>query len=189
MADDKNFYKSILRRAGGENMGGWKNRLLFYPEHLFKAVPLLIAKPETVEELALAEGTFEPREAGTEPMAIYATDKTVGYKAENQGELDGQSFKGSGEFFHPGTKTEVAGISRQLNNTPGYLIIISPEGEQFICGQPGLPVYIKPSFDGGTQRADRRGFAFTFEHDSYVPFIKLKTPIDVEVYFNPVTQP
>lgn len=186
---EKDFYKSILRRAGGENMGGFKNRMLFYPEHLFKAIPTLVEDPIEMADLATAEGAFEPVEAGTEPMAIYATDKTVGMKAENQGELDGQSFNITGEFFHPGTKTEVAGAARKLNNTPGYLVVESPEGEQFIVGQKGLPCYVKPSFDGGTARADRRGFPFTFGADSYAPFIKLKVKIDMDLYFNPVTEP
>ncbi|MDR1716346.1 MAG: hypothetical protein LBS20_10915 [Prevotella sp.] len=186
---EKDFYQSLLREAIHENMGGFKNRLLFYPDHLFSVIPTLIAAPTDMEELALADGTFEPIEVGIEPMAIYATDKTVGMKAENQGELDGQSFSITGEFFHPGTKTEVAGAARKLNNTPGYLVLESPEGEQFIIGQKGLPCFVKPSFDGGTARADRRGFSFTFQADSYVPFIKLQTPIDMDQYFNPVTQP
>lgn len=180
----ENLYTSLLRTAGGENMGGYQNRILFYPNHLFKTMPTLIKAPTTVEELAMAEGAFEPITAGHEPMAIYATDKTVGLKAENQGELDGQSFKISGEFFHPGTKAEASGISRLLNNTPGSLVLTSPEGEQFIIGQPGLPVYIKPSYNGGVQRSDRRGFAYTFEADSYVPILKLKVPIDLDLYFN-----
>lgn len=184
-----NLYTSILHNTGGENMGGFQNRLLFYPNHLIKKQPTLIANPTTTEELALAEGSYEFKEENGQPVAIYATDKTVGMKAENQGELDGQSFKITGEFFHPGTKTEVAGMSRLVNNCPGTLILISPEGEQFIVGQPGLPVYIKPSFDGGTARADRRGTSFTFECDSYVPYTKLKTPIDFDQYFNPVTEP
>ncbi|MDR0824583.1 MAG: hypothetical protein LBN74_05775 [Prevotella sp.] len=186
---EKDFYKSILRRAGGENMGGFKNRILFYPEHLFKVYPTLVENPQDTEDLATGEGAFEPVDEDTEPMAIYATDKTVGMKAENQGELDGQSFKISGEFFHPGTATEVAGVARKLNNTPGFLVLESPEGEQFMVGQKGLPAYVKPSFDGGTQRTDRRGFAFTFEADSYTPLIKLKVKIDMDQYFNPVTEP
>ncbi len=179
-----NLYKSILHTPGTENMGGFQNRLLCYPAHEVTSVPTLPEKPATVEELAIAEGTFEFKDKDGEPIAIYATDKTVGMKAENQGETDGQSFNVTGEFFHPGNKTEVAGFARMVNNTPCYLVLISPEGEQFIVGQPGLPCNIKASYDAGTARSDRRGFPFTFEADSLAPLIKLKTPIDVEPYFN-----
>ena len=173
----KNLYKSLLREAGGENMGGFRNRVLFYPDHMMKTTPVLIEDPQSTEELALAEGAYEFIDPVNKPIAMYATDKTVGMKAENQGELDGQSFKQTGELFHPGMATELAAIARLLNNCPGSLVLRTPEGEQIMVGQPGLPVYLKPSFDGGTGRADRRGMSFTFEADSYVPFMKLKTPI------------
>ncbi len=177
------LYKSILQAPGIENMGGFKGRILAYPVHWMKQIPTLPKNPTTLDEASTAEGTFEFLDPSKKPIAIYATRKTVGYKAENQGEEDGQSFKCTGEFFYPGPKAEASGFARIVNNTPFYLVLESPEGDQFIAGQPGLPVSIKPSFDGGKAPADRRGFSFTFEHDSYVPLVKLKTPIDSEQYF------
>lgn len=180
------LYKSILNKPGSENMGGWQNRILFYPAHWMKEIPTLIKDAQTIEELALADGAFEFIDPANKPIAIYATPRTVGMKADNQGETDGQSFHITGEFFHPNVKTEVGGFSRLVNNTPGYMVVFSPEGDQFIIGQIGLPVTIKPSFDGGTAPADRRGTAYSFENDSYAPYIKLKTPIadaDLAEYF------
>lgn len=181
-----NLYKSILNTPGSENMGGYQNIILFYPAHWVTEIPSLIKAPATMEELALADGAFEFIDPLNKPIAIYATPKTVGMKAENQGETDGQSFHITGQFYHPNVKTEVGGFSRLVNNTPGYLVLFSPEGEQFIIGQKGLPATIKPSFDGGTAPADRRGTSYTFECDSYAPYIKLKTPIsdaDLADYF------
>lgn len=173
-------FAPLFAPCGIENMGGWQNQVAFVPGCHAKAVPLLPKEIAKDEDLVTAAGAFEYKDAAGKPMYIYATDKTVKYSAENQGETDGQSFKISGEFFHPGTKVEAAAFARKVNNTPGYLILISPEGEQFMVGQPGLPCTIKPSFDGGQARSDRRGFKFSFEADSYCPYVKLGTPIDFE---------
>lgn len=173
-------FAPLFSGCGIENMAGWQNRLAFIPECHVKTIPLLPKDIVKDEDLVTASGAFEFKDAEGKPMYIYATDKTVKYTAENQGETDGQSFKLSGEFFYPGTAAKAAAFARKVNNTPGYLILISPEGEQFLVGQPGLPCTIKPSFDGGQARADRRGFKFTYEADSYTPLIKLGTPIDFE---------
>jgi hypothetical protein len=161
-------------------MGGWQNQLAFIPECDVTDIPELPKSPTTDLDLVTAAGAFVFKSADGKPTYIYATDKTVQYKADNQGEIDGQSFTITGQFFFPGTKIEVAAFSRKVNNTAGYLVLISPEGEQFMVGQKGLPCSIKPAFDGGMARADRRGFLFTFSADSYAPFVKLGTPIDFE---------
>jgi hypothetical protein len=170
-------FMPLLDPVGIENMAGWQNSLAFIPAHSVTTVPSLPAEPASNEDLVTAAGDFVYKTEGTKPMYIYATDKTVKYTAENQGETDGQSFKITGEFFYPGTKTAVAAFARKVNNTPGYLVLISPENEQYLVGQKGLPCSIKPSFDGGQARSDRRGFKFTFEADSYAPYIRLEATI------------
>jgi hypothetical protein len=166
--------------CGIENMGGWQNRLAFVPDCEVTSVPTLPAEPTTDEQLVVATGAFVFKAEKGKPMLIKATDKTVSYNAENQGETDGQSFNITGEFFIPGNMTQAAAFSRKVNNTPGYLILISPEGEQILVGQKGLPCNIKPSYAGGQARADRRGFSFAYQTDSFVPMIKLGTPIDFD---------
>ena len=170
----------LLSSCGLENMGGMKNRLAFIPVCEVTAVPTLPANPVSEEDLVTATGNFEFKEPTGKPIYIYATDKTVKFSVENQGETDGQSFKMSGEFFHPGTKVEAAAFARKVNNTPGYLLLEDPESNQYIVGQPGLPCTIKPSFDFGMARTDRRGFKFTFEADSYCPFIRMAAPYDLD---------
>jgi len=182
----KKGFEPLFWGTGTENMGGWQNRIVFYPAHLMKAVPLLPAPSDALsnEELVTAPGAFEFKDPTDKPMPIYATDQTVKYDAENQGETDGQSFKNTGEFFYPGIGADAAGFARRVNNVPGYLLLISPEGGQYMVGQPGLPCTIKPSFSGGQARADRRGYKYTFQSDCYAPLIKLESPIDVEALFN-----
>lgn len=168
---------------GIENMGGLQGRLAFISQYDVSSVPMLPSADEVLEEkdLSIAKGSFIFKEGTTgKPQYIYATDKTVSYNAENQGETDGQSFHITGEFFYPGTVARAAAFSRKVNNTPGYLILITPEGDQILVGQPGLPCTIKPSFAAGQARADRRGFKYTFEADSFAPYAFLETPIDFD---------
>jgi len=166
--------------AGSENMGGFKNRLLFIPAASVTAAPDLPTTIAAAEDLVTAEGSFTFSSEGDKPIFIYATDKTVKLDAENQGEVDGQSFVQKGEFFHPGSKADVAAFARKVNNTPGYLILEGPDGTQYMVGTPGLPCTIKPAFNGGAARSDRKGFLFTFEADSFCPFVILGTPIDFD---------
>jgi hypothetical protein len=141
---------------------------------------MLPANPVTEADLVTAIGAFAFREAGSTPILIYATDKTVQFDAENQGETDGQSFRQHGQFFHPGSKMEVSAFARRVNNTPGYLVVIGPDGTQYLIGQPGLPCTIKPGFTGGAARTDRKGTMFTFEADSFAPIVILGAPIDID---------
>jgi hypothetical protein len=173
-------FSPLKWETGAENMGGYKNRVLFIPASAVTSVPILPDKATSAEELITAEGAFTFKESGDKPMFIYATDKTVKLDAENQGETDGQSFVQKAEFFHPGSKAEVAAFSRSVNNTPGYLIVEDPNGTQYLIGAPGLPCTIKPAFSGGAARTDRKGFQFTCEADSFAPFVVLGTPIDMD---------
>ncbi len=171
--------------CGSENMGGYKNRLLFIPSCSVSEVPTLPDEITDSEDLVTAAGAFVFNDIGDKPIFIYATDKTVTLEAENQGDTDGQSFVQKGEFFHPGSKAEVAAFARKVNNTPGYIILEDANGVQYMVGSKGLPANIKPSFTGGGERTDRKGFQFTYEADSFAPFVILGTPIDMDEIENP----
>lgn len=180
-------FVNLQHPCGSENMGGYRNRVLFVPACAVSAAPEVpsISTASDPADLVTAEGAFVFKETGDKPIIIYATDKTVQMDAENQGETDGQSFRQFGEFFHPGPKVEAAAFARAVNNTSGYLIVEDTSGMQYMVGSPGLPCTIKPAFTGGAARTDRRGFSFAFEADSFSPFVVLGTPIDIEELENP----
>jgi len=175
--------------AGTENMGGYKNRLLFIPAGSVSAVPELPDVIAASLDLVTAAGAFTFTDPLDKPIFIYATDKTVQYDAENQGEADGQSFRQFGQFIHPGAKAEVSAFARKVNNTPGYIILEDPAGVQYMVGSKGMPCTLKPSFAGGAARTDKKGSTFTFEADSFAPFVILGTPIDIDALENAVVAP
>ena len=177
-------FGSMLWDSGSDNMGGYKNRILFIPDSAVSATPLIPKVKAADADYVTASGAFTFKTTGETPTPIYATRATVSYKADIQGETDCKSYKISGEFFHPGNKIDAAAFARKVCNTPGYLIIESPDGQQQIVGQPGLPCTVSASFDGGKAPADKRGWTFTYEADSMAPIIVMGTPIDIDAAFS-----
>jgi len=165
---------------GADNMGGYKSRLLWYPESDFSAAPLLPKVIAANEDYVTAAGAFVPKVAGTKPTVFNATDATVKYSAPSQGELEGQSYAPTGEFYRAGSKVEYGAFARKYNNTPGYLVLEDMDGKQILVGQPGLLCNLKAEYDGGQKRADRRGIKFTFSADSLAPVVYLGTHIDID---------
>lgn len=97
--------------VGQNNMGGYKGRLLFVPFDAPNTVPTVPdpGKAADNEALVTAAGTFAFPAEGTykQPIYLYSTDATVDYKAEQQGEADGISYKQTLSFFFPGNTPEM----------------------------------------------------------------------------------
>lgn len=170
---------------GQNNMGGYKGHLLFVPFNAPTTVPT-VPDPEKAtsnEELVTAVGTFTFPAEGVykQPIYLYSTEATVEYKAEQQGEADGISYKPTLSFFFPGNTPGMHAFNTMVKNTPGYYVFEDSDGRQMILGQPGLYASTAPSFNGGKSRADRRGTTYTATADSNYSAIFLQTPIDMEV--------
>ena len=141
------------------------------------------SKATSNEELITAAGSFTFPAEGTykQPIYLYSTEATVEYKAEQQGEADGISYKCTLGFFSPAILRGMHAFNALIKNTPGYYIFEDADGKQMITGQPGLYATTGPSFNGGKARADRRGTTYTATVDSNYSAIFLQTPIDMEV--------
>jgi hypothetical protein len=173
-------FDPITGLQGEDNMGGYKDFVIWYPKRNFSAVPALPAVKATDADYVTAAGAFTPKVAGNKPIYIECTPGTVKYSAPSQGEIEGQSFAPAGEFFRAGDKVSYAALARKNQNSPGYLVLENMDGKQIMVGQPGLECNLKFEFDGGQKRADRRGYKVTFATDSVSPVIYLGTPVDVD---------
>lgn len=172
-------FAALNWQGGQNNMGGFKNYVVFYPAHLCKTVPQL---PEDIAgdtDYVEAVGAFS-MDATEAPVFIYATDETVKYTAEAVGEVDGISYEQKGEFFFPGNKKEAHAFATRIKNLKGYLVIEDSDGNQQLIGAPGLEATITPSFDGGQKRADRRGFKFEFSAPSNQTAVFLATKLEID---------
>lgn len=167
---------------GENNMGGYKNKLLFIPMNCVDSIPSLPASPTTNAEMVTATGTFAFKQSASvsKPIYLYSTDGMVGYNAEAQGEKDGISFRQTLTFFFPGNLPEMHAFNALVKNTPGYYIIEDVDGRQIMIGMDGLPAATSPSFAGGQARADRRGSTYTVTADSNYSAVFLGTPIDMD---------
>ena len=179
----------ITESSGNDNMGGFKDVIGFVPASSVSEVPTLpvITDASLDADFVTAAGEFVFKTNGETPKVIVCTEATVKFASANQGEIEGQSFAQSGEFFKAGSSVEVAAFARQVNNVPGYLILEDMSGKQIIVGQKGLPCHIKPDYDGGQKRVDRRGSKFTFACDSVAPIIYIASAnkIDLDAILNP----
>lgn len=131
--------------------------------------PTLDAAPTTYEGLVRLIGSYTMKEA-KKFIEVYVTADTFKADAANQGEIDAQSFKTTGEFFYPGTKAECLGFCKAINNKRGVLIGVDPnDGNRYNFGTKGLPVRFKPKVAWGAKTGDRRGATITWEADNPAP--------------------
>jgi hypothetical protein len=159
---------------GEENMGGFKNFVVFIPDSIILSEPSLPETPASFEDHVVASGQFSFK-AGGKPIYCYSTPGEVDFKPGTQGEIDGKSFNQKGEWFHPAAaRKTVMALSRYLNNRSGRVILETSDGVQLMVGQEGLPANISASGDYGKAAKDRRGFKFEFVTDSFVPAIVLE---------------
>jgi len=153
-----------------ENMGGMTSDAYLGFVQDIATWPTLKDNPTTASEAVILEGSFTMKDT-KKFTKVYTTPDTFSLDSENQGEIDGQSFKQKGEFFYPGTSVEAAAFCRKLNNARGVLIGINPNtGERMVVGSKEKPCYFKPSVTTGKVAADRRGVKIEFSADSFVPF-------------------
>lgn len=176
-------FNPITGMAGKDNMGGFKNYVLWIPKNAVSAVPELPAASAIIDDAdyVTASGAFVFKDAvNGKPVYFEATKNSVKCEATNQGEDEGQSFAVAGEFGRAGSKAEYAAFARKYNNTLGYLVIEDMDGRQILVGQKHLEVALKPAYVGGQAPADRRGYTVAFATDSVAPVVYLETPIDVD---------
>jgi len=153
-----------------ENMGGLTSEMYIGIYQHIATWPALPANPATDIEAVTLGGSFL---MATEKffIKVYATPDTAKMEPENQGEVDGQSFRQKGELFYPGTRKEAIAFARKINNARGCIIGIDPNtGDRYVVGSKDKPVYFKPSVSTGGAAADRRGVKLEFYSDSFLPF-------------------
>ncbi len=161
---------------GTENMGGFENYIDIIPISDIDTEAKLPANPVTDEDHVTIDGSHTLK-SEKYWKRVYVTPNTLKYTPENQGEIDGQSFKQKGAFFHPGSSDAVNAFARQVNNGNFLLMLHEENGQRIQVGSVGHPARLKPSPDFGMAAADRKGFNFEFEADAFVPAVRYKGTI------------
>jgi hypothetical protein len=173
-------FDPITGLEGADNMGGFKDYILFYPKRHFSEVPKLPAVKATDADYVTAAGAFVPKTVGAKPIYIECTPASVKYSAPSQGEVEGQSFAQAGECYRSGDKKSYAALARKYNNEPGYVVIENMDDAQLMIGQKNVEANLKFEYEGGQKRADKRGYKISFAADSVAPEIYLGTPVNID---------
>lgn len=172
-------FSPLLWGQGQNNMGGFKDWLVWYPMSILTGCPELPANPAADADYVTATGKFTLK-SGEEPVFIYATEGTVGYEAESVGEIDGKSYQQNVEFLFPGSNALAHSLASRFKNQPGIAVIEDENGNQYMIGNKDHFCYLSPSFTGGKERADRRGFTFAGTAASNESAVFLATKISVD---------
>lgn len=156
---------------GREAMGGFTATayLAFISEiETFPTLPDIETVTD-VGDLVKLIGSFVMKQ-GKYFYEVKVPPSTSKFTPAGQGEIGGKSFKPKGDFFIPGVDDQSMGLARMCNNKFGIVILTDPDGKHRICiGTNDLPCTFSPTGEGGQKPADRKGFTFTFETDSFAP--------------------
>jgi hypothetical protein len=159
-----------------ENMGGFGSVAYFAAWEDIATWPTLMSSPTNDTQLVTLLGHFVMK-ADKYFIKVYVTPETADFKASNQGETDGQSFRNEGEYFYPGSAVATRALARKLNNSRGVLILVDPDGERVCVGTEAFPAFFKPSLAFGKAAADRKGLTVTFYQNHFVPGLIYNGPI------------
>lgn len=171
-------FTAALHTDGTKNMGGTQIRAYFCPISAITSEPALVEDPDSISEALYLAGSYACA-SQKNFIELYLTPKTGGYKAEPAGDLDGECYKQTAEFFHPGTKDEIAAFAAGCLNTPGVLIMVEENGERLVMGNSTHPCYLRGSLDIGKNPDDRKGFTFAAEAFATQPIIRYNGAIPI----------
>lgn len=161
--------EGVVKADGVENMGGMTIRGWIAIRSEIATYPTLKADPTEIGDLVKLEGEYVMTE-GKYFIPVEAIVNTSQHSYENQGELEGQSFKPKGMFKLKGAiKAEVAGYARLLNCCQGVFIKLDNDGNRVVIGDELHPAYFKPSGDTGTDPTNRSEATFEVSADSFCP--------------------
>lgn len=172
-------FSPLLWGQGQNNMGGFKNWIVWYPMSILTSCPELPTTKTTDADYVTAAGQFVLK-SNEAPVFIYATEATVGYNAESVGEIDGKSFQQNLEMLFPGSNAQAHSYASRFKNQPGIAVIEDENGNQYMIGNKDHFCYLSAAFEGGKERADRKGLKFTGVAASNESAVFLGTKLDVD---------
>ena len=181
-------FSPLLWGQGENNMGGFKNWMIWYPMSILTSCPALPDSPSDDDEFVTATGKFVMK-SGEDPVFIYATEATVGYNSEPVGEIDGKSFQQTVEMLYPGSNAQSHSYASRFKNQPGIAVIEDENGNQYMIGNKDHFCYLSAAFQGGKERADRKGLTFTGIAASNESAVFLETKLIVDPLTGSVTYP
>jgi hypothetical protein len=152
-----------IKKTSFKNMGGIPSKVYFADKEDIAVFPTLPSNPADLDEIAVLTGDFQMK-PGKKFHELYVTVDTSGLANEDQGEVDGMSFKPVLNIFHPGLGKEIQGFVSYTNNRDMVFVAPDAEGVLRVVGSDLYPAR-KQAGDGantGQAAADRKGVNLQF---------------------------
>lgn len=159
----------VLWADGQDNMGGLSTIHAYAPVSDFLTINEPPEDPATFADAAKisAAHVFKP---GKGWRKLYTTEDTSGLMDESVGEKDGKSYKNKATLFHPGTKDDLLGMARYLNNTGIILLVQESEGAYRQVGSSRFPAKVDTNtIDTTTTTDGRKGMTAEIGAASHYP--------------------
>lgn len=147
----------------GKNMGGTQKTFYYALAADVDTWPNLPAAATDLDDANVLEGNFAML-SGKKFFSGYLTLDTGEVVDEDQGEVDGMSYKHIFNLFHPGMKARLLGFMTKTNNTELVFIVPDAEGLYRVVGSEQYPAS-RQAGEGGTTgkvAADRKGAGLSF---------------------------
>jgi hypothetical protein len=164
-------YKDMLGPDGTENNMGGTEQFFFFISH---SDVLTFKKPDPAD--AATDDAYVISEAhvcksGKKFFKMYATIDTTELEMALNGDIDGQSFKPTFKFFHPGSKKELITFINRIKNDKFLVIVPLADGTLIQIGTEKFVAYMKPNFK--SEKTSGRGKGAEFEVMAFQPDIYL----------------
>ena len=166
--------------TNGNNMGGIQETIYWGLWEDVQTWPALSTSPANLTAVVEPTGTLAMK-AGKYLYTLYNTVDAGELKFEQQGEIDGISYKGVLSIFHPGMQKKILGFMSQMKNENLFFIVKDAEGQMFLFGDANFAAKLESGNTTTSQKTSgRKGTTMNF-------FWYTNTPIILDSSFNPAT--
>ena len=144
------------------NMGGLQQKFYFARVDDFATIGSPSASPTTPGD-TVEISTAHTFKTGKCFRVGYCTLDKGGFKADAQGDRDGESFKQEGTVFVPGSDVELHGFASLSKSDRFIALMPMPDGKVMQIGNAMFYANVKSAFDTASNSSGVRGYTFTWE--------------------------
>lgn len=149
--------------SDGNNIGGNEQTIYIGISSDVATWATLPASPTDLDDVAVLENTFAFN-VGKKFFTFYTTDESVELLNEEQGEVDGMSYKHIVNFFLPGAAKRLLGFLTKANNEQFVIIVKDTQGRYRVIGSEMFPARKQAGggITSGKVTGDRKGSDLSF---------------------------
>lgn len=157
-------FEDLLWQDGQNNMGGIQSPVYYALHSEVTNWPTLPAASADMTQAAKLSGDFQ-FQSGAGFRSLYTTLDTGVLRSEEQGEIDGVSYRLALELHYPGNQADALGFLAKVKNSNLVFVVYDAEGIARVVGSDAFPAKRDPGVNPSTTgqaTADRKGNTIGF---------------------------